>query len=282
MADLEPIALGVGDYVFDGLAAGPTDGELVLLLHGFPQNSSAWDHQLRTLADAGYRAVAPDQRGYSPRARPVEVGAYASEHLVADAVGFADALDVGRFHLVGHDWGGAVAWQVAGRHAERLRTLSVLSTPHPGAFALALRGELGGDQADRSFYMDIFRQDGAELGMLSNDAQGLRMLFMASGMTADEAAPYIAAHSTPEALGAALNWYRAADVTLIEGLGPITTPTMYGWSTDDAALGREAAEATARFVDGPYRFEVFEGVSHWIPEHGAELLDPVLLDHLGS
>ena len=280
--DPEPVDLVVDDLVFDGLASGPADGEVVLLLHGFPQSSAAWRHQLKSLGGAGYRAIAPDQRGYSPRARPSTPAAYTTDHLVADVLGFADALGAAQFHLVGHDWGGAVAWQVAGRHGERLRTLAVLSTPHPAAFTLALRGELGGDQGDRSGYMDIFRAEGAENGMLANDAQGLRMLFLASGMSEEEAAPYLAIHSSPEALGAALNWYRAADVTLVDGLGPITVPTLYGWSTDDPVLGREAAEATGRFVEGPYRFEVFEGVSHWIPEHGADRLDRVLLEHLAS
>src|SRR5207244_639881 len=101
--------------------------ELVLLLHGFPQTSFSWRNQLVALAVAGYRAVAPDQRGYSPGARPADVGEYRVERLVGDVLGFADALGVERFHLVGHDWGGAVAWQVAGRHPERLLTLTSLS-----------------------------------------------------------------------------------------------------------------------------------------------------------
>jgi pimeloyl-ACP methyl ester carboxylesterase len=100
-------------------------------------------------------------------------------------------------------------------------------------------------------------------------------------MPEGKADPYLKALGTPEALGAALNWYRAADLTLTEGLGPITVPTMYVWSTADAALGREAAEATARFVEGPYRFEVLEGVSHWVSEQVPEQLNALLLDHLG-
>ena len=282
MTAIDRLTLPVGGLTFDALAAGPADGEVVLLLHGFPQTSHAWRRQVGTLAAAGYRAVAPDQRGYSPGARPTEVEAYRNEHLVADVLGLADALGTERFHLVGHDWGGAVAWQVAGRHPDRVRTLTVLSTPHPRAFVQALSGELGGDQAQRSSYMALFRADGAEHDLLREDASGLRFVFGASGLAEADAEPYLRALSTPEALGAALNWYRAADGSMVKGLGPITTPTLYVWSTEDSALGREAAEATAAFVEGPYRFEVLEGVSHWIPDQAGEILDRLLLEHLGS
>ncbi|HEY7071655.1 MAG TPA: alpha/beta hydrolase [Acidimicrobiales bacterium] len=279
---MDTIEIPVGPLTFDGLAAGPDGGEPVLLLHGFPQTSQAWASQVAALGDAGYRAVAFDQRGYSPRARPAEVEAYGSSELTADVIGVADVLGFDRFHLVGHDWGGAVAWQVGGRHAGRLRTLTVVSTPHPGAMGLALSGELGGDQAQRSGYMEIFRAPDSQDQFLANDALGLKNLFAVSGMPEGMADPYLEALGTPEALGAALNWYRAADLTLIEGLGPITMPTMYVWSTADVALGREAAEATGRFVEGPYRFEVLDGVGHWVSEQVPEELNALLLDHLGQ
>lgn len=270
----------VGDLVFDALVDGPEGGEAVLLLHGFPQTSRAWTSQIEALAAAGYRACAPDQRGYSPGARPVSVEAYRNAELVGDVLGMADALGFARFHLVGHDWGGAIAWQVAGRHPRRVRTLTVLSTPHPLAMRAALAGNLGGDQPQRSSYMSVFREEGQELRFLADDAMILRGLFAASGMPEGRADPYVEALGTPEALGAALNWYRAADITAVDGLGPITMPTMYVWSTLDVALGREAAEATAEQVDGPYRFEILEGVSHWISEQAPDRLNALLLDHL--
>lgn len=255
---------------------------MVLLLHGFPQTSLSWRDQITALASAGYRAVAPDQRGYSPGARPPEVDDYALPELVGDVVGMADALGTERFHLVGHDWGGAVAWHVAGRHPERLHTLTVVSTPHPGALFRAYRGELGGDQAQRSGYMAAFREPDSQDRFLENDAAVFRLLFDASGMPAGKADPYIEALGTPEALGAALNWYRAAAVDDAEGLGPITMPTLYVWSTDDVALSREAAEATAAFVDGPYTFAALEGVSHWVAEQAPDRLSELLLEHLAS
>jgi pimeloyl-ACP methyl ester carboxylesterase len=271
--------LAVGDLVFDARAAGPADGELVLLLHGFPQTSFSWRNQLDALGAAGYRAVAPDQRGYSPGARPADVGEYRVERLVGDVLGFADALGVERFHLVGHDWGGAVAWQVAGRHPERLRTLTSLSTPHPAAFRRSIQD---GEQRDKSSYMLFFRSPEAEPFFLDNDAAGLRALYTASGLADDAVEEYVRVLTQPGAMTAALNWYRAADPGLVEGLGPITTPTMYVWSTYDPALGRDAAEGTAAHVEGPYRFEVLEGVGHWIAEETPDALNTLLVDHLGG
>jgi pimeloyl-ACP methyl ester carboxylesterase len=274
--------IAVGALTFDALADGPEDAELVLLLHGFPQTSVSWRDQITALAAAGYRAVAPDQRGYSPRARPADVAAYALPELVGDVVGLADALGAERFHLVGHDWGGAVAWHVAGRHPERLRTLAVVSTPHPEALRRAYRGELGGDQAERSGYMAFFREPDSQDRLLENDAALFRLLFAGSGMPEGRERPYVEALGTPDALGAALNWYRAASVADAEGLGPITTPTLYVWSTEDVALGTEAAEATAGCVEGPFDFAVIEGVSHWIAEQAPDRLNRLLLDHISG
>jgi pimeloyl-ACP methyl ester carboxylesterase len=273
------VELAVGDLVFEARANGPAEGELVLLLHGFPQTSLSWRHQLDALAVAGYRAVAPDQRGYSPGARPADVGEYRVERLVGDVLGFADELGVERFHLVGHDWGGAVAWQVAGRHPERLRSVTSVSTPHPGAFRRSIQD---GEQRDKSSYILFFRSPEAEPFFLDNDAAGLRALYTASGLSDDAVEEYVRVLTQPGAMTGALNWYRAADLGLVEGLGPITTPTMYVWSTYDPALGREAAEATAAQVEGPYRFEVLEGVSHWIAEEAPDELNALLLEHLGG
>lgn len=279
---MDTIEIIVGPHTFDAIADGPADGELVLLLHGFPQTSASWRDQIAALAAAGFRAVAPDQRGYSPRARPVDLVAYALPELVGDVVGFAEALGAERFHLVGHDWGGAVAWHVAARHPVRLHTLAVVSTPHPEALRRAYRGELGGDQAERSGYIAFFREPDSQDRILENDAALFRLLFAGSGMPEGRERPYLEALGTPEALGAALNWYRAASVADAEGLGPITTPTLYVWSTEDVALSAEAAEATAECVAGPYRFAVLEGVSHWIAEQAPDRLSELLVDHVSS
>ena len=120
---------------FDVLAAGEKTAPLVLLLHGFAESMHCWRAQVAALAGAGYRAVAPSQRGYSPGARPdpADLANYAFDRLVADAIEIAGAAgyDGKRFHLVGHDWGGQVSWGVAGKHPERLASLTILSRPHP-------------------------------------------------------------------------------------------------------------------------------------------------------
>ncbi|MGZ4664141.1 MAG: alpha/beta fold hydrolase [Frankiaceae bacterium] len=269
-----------GSLTFDALAAGPPAGRLVLLLHGFPQNALMWRAQLRALATAGYRAVAVDQRGYSPEARPDAVAAYVPAELVADTLAVTDLLggtSGARVDLVGHDWGGVVAWHVAAGHPERLRTLTVVSTPHPAALSAARA--FAGDQAARSSYIRLFRQPGkAERVLLEDGARRLRTMLVASGLPASD--DYVAPMTQLGALTSALNWYRAAKRE--DTAGAVTVPTLYVWGEDDPALGREAAEATAQHVRGPYRFAPLPGVGHWVPETAGEQLTKLLLEHLAA
>jgi pimeloyl-ACP methyl ester carboxylesterase len=284
---MDELEIPVGEMTFSARAAGPGDGRLVLLLHGFPQTSWSWRNQLAALGEAGYRAVAFDQRGYSPGARPEGTEHYKLPHLVADVVAVADWLGGHRFDLVGHDWGGGVAWQTASRYPDRLRSLTVASTPHPAAFTASLSASGGrggqGDQAQRSSYMELFQQpDVPEQMFLADDAAGLRGLYAASGLPADEVDEYVRVLTQPYAMTGALNWYRAASIDDVNDMGPITTPTLYVWSDNDVALGRDAADATADHVQGPYRFEVLEGVSHWIAEEAPDRFNAMLLEHLAA
>jgi pimeloyl-ACP methyl ester carboxylesterase len=267
-----------GDLLIDAVAAGPTDGDPVLLLHGFPQSSSMWLPQLDALAAAGFRAVAPDQRGYSPRARPADVAAYGIADLGDDVLAIADGLGAERYSVVGHDWGAVVAWYLAALRPERVASLTALSVPHPAAFALSLASP-DGDQRRRSSYIAFFQKTGLAERVLS--AGGLSLMLRATRYPGD-VGERVRAMSQPGALTAALNWYRAVDVALLGGVGRIQVPTLFVWSTGDEALGREGAEATAGYVDGPYRFEVLDGVSHWIPEEVPGRLNRLLLAHLGS
>ena len=275
---------------FETVAYGPPGGRPVLFLHGFPQTAYSWHNQLEAVAAAGHRGLAFDQRGYSPGARPLSVDDYRVEALVGDVLAVADAFGVDRFDLVGHDWGAMVAWAVADAHPDRVRTLTAVSVPHPRAFAAAFGGGEGAedDQRQRSSYIDVFRAEGgvAERALLGEDGSGdgLRAMFDASGLPSDsdEVREFVAAMVEPGALTAALNWYRATEPQALAGVGPITVPTLYVWSTEDVALGRTAAEATADWVTGPYRFEVLEGVSHWIPETAPGDLNRALLEHLAA
>ena len=293
LASLQGITIGVGDLEFAGLAAGPPDGDPVVLLHGFPQTSWLWRSQLRTLAAHGYRAVAPDQRGYSPGARPAGVAAYGIDHLVADVLGIADALGAERFHLVGHDWGAMVGWHVAGRHPERLRSFTALSVPHPTAFDEALRDPDSG-QADGSDYFEEMLSDEMPAMLLADDAAGLRGSYAEYGeLPAADIDRYVEVLAQPGALAAAMSWYRAVGFELVDGLPrsmpgltadarPVTVPTLYIWSTLDGGISRWAADRVASCVTGPYRFEVIEGVGHWTPELAADRVDELLIEHLAA
>ena len=282
--DIERLEIDANGFTFSARAAGPHDGRPVLLLHGFPQSSWSWRTLLGYLGASGYRAVAPDQRGYSAGARPLDVPAYSVPHLVADVLAIADTMEMATFDLVGHDWGGMVAWVTAARHADRVRSLTVVSTPHPEALRAAL---LGGDpeQAERSGYIALFqRPDEPEQLLLGADGSGsgLRRMLSATGLDPVLADEYVALLVQPGALTAALNWYRAMDGADVDGLPPVIVPTRFVWSTGDQALGRVAAEATAEWVAGRYRFDVLEGVSHWVPEEAPQELGRLLLEHLAS
>ena len=274
---LESLQLPVRGLVFDALAAGPEVGEPVVLLHGFPQTSACWTRVLELLEAAGYRGVAPDQRGYSPGARPAAVRAYRMPELVADVLAIADRLGATRLHLVGHDWGGVVAWDLAGRHPERVATLTAVSTPHPRAFAAALTA---GAQALRSAYVPFFRTPWLPELMLGAQRQrGLRLLLARSGLGAEWVDTYSRALAQPGALSAALAWYRAATPWSL-GTPRVRVPTLYVWGSSDQALGGTAATMTARWVGGAYRFEVLHGAGHWLPEHHAQELGRLVLEHL--
>jgi pimeloyl-ACP methyl ester carboxylesterase len=266
---------------FDVRIGGPEHGEPVLLLHGFPQNSVMWDGIEPALHAAGLRTVAPDQRGYSPGARPAEVSAYAMPELVGDALAIIDALQLGPVHLVGHDWGASVAWEVAARHPDRVRTLTAVSVPHPRAFASALLTSF--DQLRRSAYMLVFRREGtAERLLEDDDAKRLRGLFAGSGLSLGEVNRYVAPMLAPGALTAALNWYRAISLVRRSTTGPVTVPTTYVWSDGDVALGRAAAEKCAARVTGEYTFVALHGVSHWIPDQVPDVLAKAVLDRVGA
>src|SRR4051794_18640001 len=277
--DVDALQLQVGDLVFDAVADGPADGRLVMLLHGFPQTSRCWRHVLPVLADAGHRVVAPDQRGYSPGARPEGVESYRVPALVGDVIGLLDALGADRADIVGHDWGAAVAWQVAARHPDRVRTLTAVSVPHPIAFVDALRHD--DDQRQRSQYMKLFRQEGVAEELLLRDG-GLALRTVFGELSAEDVEPYVSRMCEPGVLTAGLNWYRAQQLTDIEGVGPTAVPTLYVWSDNDSALGATAAHATAAHVSASYRFEVLPGVSHWIPEQAPDDLSTWLLEHLSA
>jgi pimeloyl-ACP methyl ester carboxylesterase len=276
----ERLELDLGGLRFDALALGPAKAPLVLFLHGWPSFATSWTAIMALVAAAGFRAVAVDQRGYSPGARPAEIADYAVDRLLADIDGFARALaGRARFHLVGHDWGGLIAWPYAARHADRLASLTVLSTPHSKAFLEAIRNDP--EQRRMSAYIGVFRRPGhvAEAALLGDGARKLRALY-AGKVPAEIVEDNVARLSEPGALTATLNWYRALDNALLGS--PVTAPTLYVWGDQDLALGATAARMTGRYVEGPYRFVALEGRSHWLPEEAPGTIADLLLPHLAQ
>ena len=212
----------------------------------------------------------------------LRVADYRIDDLVGDVVALADRAGLDRFHLVGHDWGGAVAWSLAALHPELIETLTVLSTPHPRAFAASMTRSL---QAFRSWYAASWQIPVVpEWVMLAGDGRLLRTALVRSGLEPEIADTYVERMREPGALTAALNWYRATGRSLgrFSQVGDVQAPTLYVWSSDDAALGRTAAELTASHVTGPYRFEVLDGVSHWIPEMEPDATAKLVLSQIGS
>jgi len=290
---IERFDITVGPFTFQARRAGPADGRAVILLHGVPQTSACWIAQLQALGTAGYHAIAFTQRGYSPGARIDDVSAFTMDKLAGDVLGVADALGIDRFDVVGHDAGAGVAWTLAGYHADRTKTVSIASVPHPAAFAAAYRDSKddGGDgQHQRSGYMrDIVGLPRGEMEQrfLAQDGLVLRSLF--AGLPQSSVDEYLEVLGTPEAMRGVLDWYRAALSKQDDGprgMDPdfpsIHIPTLYVWSDRDAAIGPAGAHATGEYIDGPYRFVIFEGVDHWIPERAPDRFNAELLAHLAA
>lgn len=270
----------VDGLTFDVRVEGNPDGETVVLLHGFPQHGSCWDAVWPHLVAASYRVVLPDQRGYSPGARPSGRAAYRMSALVGDVLALLDQLGVERVHLVGHDWGGAVAWTLAGTHPERLHSLTVVSTPHPRALLTALATSR---QALLSWYILFFQLPRVpELALLAFRGRLLHRVLRRSGLGEGEARAAVHRMRRPGALTAALNWYRAVPLQPLADRRPVQLPTLYVWGAADFALGRAAATGTARQVRGPYTFLEVPAGSHWLPEQEPERLVAPLLRHLRS
>lgn len=268
-------AVDVGGLSFDVAEQGPAGGRPVLLLHGFPQTHRAYDGLAAVLAEAAadLRLIAPDQRGYSPGARPADPGAYTLPELAGDIVGMLDALHLGAADIVGHDWGSMVGWFLAAHYPDRVRTLTAVSVPHPAAFASALGASA--QQRRMSSYVSLFRDPAkAARVLLEDDARRLRALYRPLDEQAAE--PHLAALADPAALTAALNWYQANRLGDGAHLPAVDVPVSYVWSTADAAVSRDAAERCVEHVAGPYRFVVLDGISHWIPDQAPEALAAAL------
>ena len=271
MARIE--ANGLGFEVSEEGAGTP-----VVFLHGFPDTSALWRHQVAALTGAGFRTIAPDMRGRGRSDRPPEVADYALTKMVADVTGIMDALGVQRAHVVGHDWGAAVAWLVAMLAPTRVDHLVVISVGAPGA-----AGPPTLEALQKGWYRILFDIPGvAEEVIQRDDWYLMRVLLEGSGENFET---YIANFSEPGALTAGLNWYRAnVPVQRLLGpapaLPPVAAPTMGVFGTADVALTEDAMVKSASKVSGPWRYERLEGIGHFIPLDAADQLNKLLLDFL--
>lgn len=267
---------------FEVATAGAPDAPLVLLLHGFAVSYHLWDAVLPPLAAAGYHACAPSQRGYCATARPApaDLAQYDIELLIADALAIAEQLSPGRrFHLVGHDWGGSLAWDIAYHHAARVASLTMVSRPHPLAFNRALAEDP--DQPRRSSHHKWFLAADAVPKLLAEDCAWLRTRHAAQGIPPAQTARHLSVLGNEAALSAALAWYRARS-TVHRPIGPVAVPTLYLWGNADDTVGRIAAEGTAAHVTAPYRFVELDGVGHYPPDQVPERVAALLLEHLAA
>ena len=283
MSHLEQITTAPG-LTFETLSAGEPGAPLVLLLHGFAESMHCWRAQVAALAAAGYRAIAPSQRGYSPGARPdvSDTANYHIDRLMDDAMAIVAASGYGdrRFHLVGHDWGGSIAWSLADRFSLRLASLTVLSRPHPNAFNRALQMP-DGEQAQRSRHHKAFLEPDAADVVLADNSKWLRERLAANGVPAAAIEAHLGVLGNKDAMEAALAWYRARGA--IRGpLGIVDVPTLFIWGDADDTVGRIAAEGTKDFVSAPYRFEVLPGVGHFAADQVPDRVNELLLQHLAA
>ena len=282
--DVRQLELLADGLVFEADVAGTPGSPLVLMLHGFPQTSHSWREQLPALAAAGYFAVAPNQRGYSPNARPSGIEQYATDRLIADVRTMVKSLGYRRYHLVGHDWGGQLSWLIAANFGTELDTLTVLSRPHPAAFARAMKADSA--QSARSRHHRAFQDANAARELLADDARRLRATLKNQGVPEVDVAAYLKRLGTFEALDAAINWYRAPRIAsgalALPDVPKVDVPTMYLWGNQDATVGRIAADATAAFVTSEYRFEVLPGVGHFITDQASPRVNALLLEWLAA
>lgn len=281
IAGLQHLTFENGDVQLHAVAAGPTDGRVVLLLHGFPEFWFGWRKQIGPLAAAGFRVVVPDQRGYNTSSKPRRVASYRIQHLVSDALAIIDQLRRPDVYLAGHDWGAIVAWAVAARHAEKVAGLAILNVPHPAVifrFLLTHPAQLA-----RSWYTFFFQMPRLPEWLFSawDFRAGVRSLVQTSRsgtFSPEELSQYRSAWAQPGAVTAMINWYRALmRHPAGSRVGQVDVPTRILWGKKDAFLLPSLATASERKCT---RAEIvwFEGATHWLHLEEPDAVNSALIE----
>jgi pimeloyl-ACP methyl ester carboxylesterase len=253
------------------------EGRPVMLLHGFPDSGRLWRNQVPALAGAGFQVIVPDLRGFGRSDKPADVEAYSLPFLAADVLGVLDQLGIERAHVVGHDWGAALAWGVTALAANRVDHLVAMSVGHPAAFRHA-----GIEQLELSWYMLLFQFEGVAERWLSADGWANLRLWSRNHPDLDAVVAELDANN---GLTPGLNWYRAnvpanfwVDPPM--ELPPIEAPAMGIWSTGDFALTERQMVDSENYVKGPWRYERIDGAGHWMQLEAPETVNRLLLDFL--
>jgi epoxide hydrolase 4 len=270
-----------GALTLHAVAAGPADGPVVLLLHGFPEFWYSWHQQIEPLAAAGFRVIVPDQRGYNTSSKPSSAASYTLPLLTSDVIAIADELRAQRFFLAGHDWGAAVAWSVAILHPQRVVKLAILNVPHPSVMLRFLRKNAR--QLLRSWYMFFFQLPWLPELVFSafHYRLGVRSLVHSSApgtFSPEDLAQYRSAWSQPGALTGMINWYRAAFRHRSKFPDPtVRVPTRILWGVRDAFLLPEMAKASLRYCTSAELFP-FDNASHWLQHEEPSRVSELLLN----
>jgi pimeloyl-ACP methyl ester carboxylesterase len=278
---LENISFQNSDVTLHAVAAGPRNGPVVVLLHGFPEFWYGWHKQITPLANAGFRVIAPDQRGYNLSSKPAGVASYALAELVSDVISIADQLGQQKIFLAGHDWGAVVAWSTALLHPQRIAKLAVLNVPHPSVMRRFLSAHLR--QMLRSWYIFFFQLPYLPEALFSsfNFRIGTRSLLDSSRpgtFSPEDLAQYRVAWSQPGALTAMINWYRA--LFRVRTKFPdrtVRVPTRILWGEHDAFLLTEMAHESLRYCTDAELF-TFAGATHWLQHEEAARVSQLLID----
>ncbi|MBO0321978.1 alpha/beta hydrolase [Muricauda sp. CAU 1633] len=269
--------INTGDFEFDCRISGNKENELIILLHGFPETSYMWIDLMEKLSSIGFYCVAPNMRGYSKNACPKGVKNYKTQKLVLDILNIADVINKNKFHLIGHDWGAGIGWNVVYQNPERIISWTALSVPHPRAFWKAIKTDK--QQKKKSRYIGWFLFPIIpEIVLRKNDFKKFRRLWKNSSDA--ELNDYLTVFRRKGTLTASLNYYRA---NLGQGkkqpIGDITKPTLFIWGKNDLAVGKVATENNYKYIKGDYTFLELEG-GHWLIQTNYQEVEKGIIEHL--
>ena len=269
-------SIRLGGMEFDYRVCGDEKDELVVFLHGFPETSIMWTELMPEIAALGFYCIAPDMRGYSKNACPTGASNYTIEKISNDILGIADTLKPGKFHLVGHDWGAAIGWDITYNHRERILSWTSLSVPHSRAFATALKEDK--EQKKMSRYIGLFLIPMLpELIVRRNDFKAFRKLWKHS--TPEVLENYLSVFRRKKSLTGALNYYRANFRQGRQPIRDVEAPTLFIWGNRDFAIGAFGAHKTQDYMKGEYTFLEVDG-GHWLVQSNYPEVKAALSRHL--